>query len=44
MNDFSFRKQYYTTDIKSDDEPNIIRNGQVFRSGFKGKAEKRYEL
>ena len=44
MNDFNFGKQYYTTDIKSDDEPNIIRNGQVFRSGLKGKVEKRYEL
>ncbi len=44
MNDFNFGKQYYTTDIKSGDKPNIIRNGQVFRSGLKGKVEKRYEL
>lgn len=35
MNDFNYRKQYYTTDIKLNDEPNIIRNGQV-----KGKDEK----
>ena len=44
MNDFNFGKQYYTTDIKSGDKPNIIRNGQVFRSGLKGIVEKRYEL
>ena len=44
MNDFNFGKQYYTTDIKSGDKPNIIRNGQVFRSGLKGKVEKRHEL